>query len=64
VNETPKNNTDYTDTIPPIPGTISAEEHDYLLGCDEDNYLAEVAGDRAFAETLERRAETGTWWGR
>lgn len=57
-------NTDYTAAIPPITGTIPAEEYNYLLGCDEDDYLAEVAADKAFAEALERRAETGTWWGR
>ena len=58
-------NENYTDSIPPIPGTISADEF-YDGGRDEAeaDYLAEVESDRAFAEALERRAENGTWWGR
>ena len=73
--EWPVPNFDYTDSIPPIPGTTAEHPMDCrCLPCQADaewmaweaeaDFLAEQAGERAFAEALERRAENGKWWGR
>ena len=41
----------------------SDEELEEMAAAAEADYLAELDGDRAFAEMLERRAENGTWFG-
>lgn len=69
-------NTDHTDDVPMadrFPGTTDLHPMDCTClpcqaqaECDawEADFLAEQAGERAFAEALERRAENGTWFGR
>lgn len=42
---------------------LTDEELEEMAAAAEADYLAELAGDRAFAEMLERRAENGTWFG-
>lgn len=46
---------------PELPPTD--EELEEMYEAAEADYLAEVAGERAYAEMLERRAENGTWFG-
>lgn len=71
--ERPIANFDWTLTVPSIPGTTDLHpmdcrclpcraEQEYLDWIEQDcDYFDE---DRAFAEYLERRSETGTWFGR